>query len=605
METISRQAFRIQPRTAIWVFAGLLLVDLAMLLFLAGTSRVVVTDLVFPVNGLVATAFLFYTAWKIRPASPRFALAWFFLALGCLVFSLGNIIWSVLEVFRHVQPSASVADVFYLLFYPLVIVGLLLIPHERFSRKERLTTWLDLSIVFLAAGLLYWNFLIGPIAFAQSVDWLSFLISLVYPILDLVLFATLMLLIYRKQNMLCVQAQALLIASISIQIVYDTVYSMQSMAGTYVSGSIVDFVGQVGLATFGLAGVIQVQSMVNAASGIKPIREPAARGGMVSWLAFFPYAWLAAAYGLLLYAQYTQLPMSPQAIAVVIGVMIALVLTRQVISISERIQISEQLRVELTERQRAQELLNKYNDELEQRVRQRTTDLTEANMQLTSEVEERRRAEVLLETSLHEKEVLLKEIHHRVKNNLQVISSMLRLQSNQVKDQAVTIALMDSQNRVQSMALIHEKLYQSVNLAKIDFAGYIESLVSYLNRSYNSAQKEVTLRVQAEPVSMNIDLAMPCGLIINELVSNALKHAFPNGNGGLVVVQLKERENSQVDLVVSDNGVGIPSGVDIRNSPSLGLQMVNALVGQLGGDLQFDPTQGTSFKITFSNSQPD
>ena len=197
---------------------------------------------------------------------------------------------------------------------------------------------------------------------------------------------------------------------------------------------------------------------------------------------------------------------------------------------------------------------------------------------------------------------MLKEIHHRVKNNLQVISSMLRLQTSQTKDPAVTAILADSQNRVQSMALIHEKLYQSANLADIDFAGYLDSLISYLNRSYNSAQKEVALRLQMEPVSLNIDTAMPCGLIVNELVSNALKHAFPNGKGGEITVQLKSKEKDLIELVVSDNGVGIPEGIAIENSPSLGLQLVNALVQQLNGKLQYDPSQGTRFTISFSNS---
>ena len=359
-----------------------------------------------------------------------------------------------------------------------------------------------------------------------------------------------------------------------------------------------------GIAAFGLAGVFQLQSMADGGWRNSPKKEPVVHRKIDSWLSFFPYLWLAAAYGLLVYAQYTLLPMTYQSITVVIGVMIALVLTRQLVSIFEITRISERLKLELVERQRAQELLNKYKDELEQRVRQRTADLTEANRQLTGEIEERRRAEKLLESSLHEKEVLLKEIHHRVKNNLQVIQSMLKLQANQVKDPAVMVALKDSQNRVQSMALIHEKLYQSVNLANIDFAEYIQSLISFLNRSYNSSQKQVNLRVQAEPLSLYIDMAVPCGLIVNELVSNALKHAFPDGNGGEVAIQLKAEENGRVELVVSDNGVGIPEGVDIWNSPSLGLQLVNALVNQLDGDLQFDSSQGTRFTISFSNSQP-
>ena len=604
MATISLPAFRMRPRSVVWVFAGLLLVDVCILLFVDESLKIAMTDLFYPVIGLIATAVLFYTFWKIRPVSPRFASAWFFLALGCLSWALGDVFWAVLEVILHEEPFPSIADVFYLLYYPLVIVGFLLIPHEHGGRKELITTGLDLSIVFLAAGMLYWNFLIGPVAVFEGVDFLTFLISVSYPIFDLVLFAALMLLIYRKQSVMSFGAQFFLIASVVIQIVFDTVYGLQSIAETYVGGTFIDLSWQMGKAAFGLAGVFQLQSMADGGWRNSPKKEPVVHRKIDSWLSFFPYLWLAAAYGLLVYAQYTLLPMTYQSITVVIGVMIALVLTRQLVSIFEITRISERLKLELVERQRAQELLNKYKDELEQRVRQRTADLTEANRQLTGEIEERRRAEKLLESSLHEKEVLLKEIHHRVKNNLQVIQSMLKLQANQVKDPAVMVALKDSQNRVQSMALIHEKLYQSVNLANIDFAEYIQSLISFLNRSYNSSQKQVNLRVQAEPLSLYIDMAVPCGLIVNELVSNALKHAFPDGNGGEVAIQLKAEENGRVELVVSDNGVGIPEGVDIWNSPSLGLQLVNALVNQLDGDLQFDSSQGTRFTISFSNSQP-
>jgi two-component sensor histidine kinase len=592
----------VKPHFAVPLFGGLLLLNLVVILFLDDALVVVLTDLITPLVGLIATGFLFYTTWKIRPVSPGFARAWLFLALGCLAWALADVIWAVLEVFLHVEPFPSLADFFYLLYYPLVIVGFLVIPHVKRSLKERHIMGLDLSIVFLAAGLLYWNFLIGPLTVFEEVDWLSFLISLAYPIFDLVLFAALMLLIYRRQKLLSLPAQLWLMASIGIQIFADTIYGMQSIAGTYVSGTILDISWQVGFAAFGLAGIYQLQSMVEAPGKREPETIPLFRIGLKSWLGFLPYLWLAAAYGLLIYSQYYVLPMSPRTIAEVIGVMIALVLIRQITSILDITKISEQLNVELTERRRVQELLNKSNEELEQRVSQRTVELMESNRQLMEEVAERQQAESRLESSLHEKEVLLKEVHHRVKNNLQVISSMLKLQARHINDPAVMTALTDSQNRVQTMALIHEKLYQSVNLADIDFAGYLDNLLSYLNRSYNSAQKQVSLRLQTEAVFLNIDQAIPCGLIVNELFSNALKYAFPNGNGGEIAVHLKADEDERVVLVVADNGVGIPAEIAIQNSSSLGLKLVNALVEQLDGEMQYDATQGTRFTISFSKT---
>jgi two-component sensor histidine kinase len=611
MASLSLSEFRTQHRTFLWVFAGLLVIDIAILTIAGDNLVILLTDLFFPFMGLFASGVLFYVSFKLRPFSSRFALPWAFMALSCLAWTFGDITWAILEVFLQQDPFPSLADVFYLLYYPLLVAGLLLIPHDGPGRKGLLTNSLDLGIIFLAAGLLYWNFLIGPVAAYEEADAFTFLISVAYPIFDLVLFAALMLLVFRKKSAISQKAFLFLILSVTVQILSDSIYGLQSITETYTSGTFLDLSWQVGFATFGLAGVFQLHSLTSSGTVSTLKAEPEGHQKIYSWLPFLPYIWLAAAYALMIYSQQNPLPMSYQAIAVIIGVMLALVLARQVISIVEITHISERLKLELTERQRAQEKLNQYNNELEQRVQKRTAELTEANIQLSGYntlllgyIEERRRSEELLEASLHEKEVLLKEIHHRVKNNLQVISSMLKLQASQVKDPAVVVALMDSQNRVQSMALIHEKLYQSVNLADINFAEYMESLVVFLNRSYTSSLKQVNLKVQAEPISLYIDLAVPCGLIVNELVSNALKHAFPNGKGGNVDVQLKALPDSRVELVVRDNGVGIPEGVDIWDSPSLGLQLVNALVSQLDGDLQFETGQGTRFAVSFRNVQP-
>jgi two-component sensor histidine kinase len=315
---------------------------------------------------------------------------------------------------------------------------------------------------------------------------------------------------------------------------------------------------------------------------------------------FLPYLWLIVAYVFLVWADYHPVTMTYHEIAVVVGLMIGMVVIRQALSISETTRLSQQLQVELEERQKAEKLLIASQDELEDRVQKRTAELLSANYQLEIEVEERRIAELRLQASLAEKDVLLKEVHHRVKNNLQVIISMLKLQSSQIEDPVMLIAMQDSQNRVQSMALIHEKLYQSADLAKIDFAGYLGSLANFLMRSYTPSEKQIALRVEAEPVQLGIDAAVPCGLIVNELVSNALKHAFPNGNGGEVAIQLKPSNNGQVEMSIADNGVGLPKNIDLENSPSLGLQLVNALVGQLDGTLELHSGQGTRFTLRFS-----
>jgi two-component sensor histidine kinase len=223
-----------------------------------------------------------------------------------------------------------------------------------------------------------------------------------------------------------------------------------------------------------------------------------------------------------------------------------------------------------------------------------TNALHRANLQLALQKHVRQ-----VEESLEEKNVLLKEIHHRVKNNLQVISSLLSLQSAQVKDPMTVQLFRDSQNRVRTMALIHEKLYQSHDLARIDFKSYIESLSSYLVRSFAVEAFGVTFCLDIEQISLGIDQAIPCGLIVNELVTNSLKYAFPDSQQGQVTIQFKIDERQQLHLNVGDTGVGFPKNIDYQNTASLGLQLVNSLVNQLEGSIELVCSGGTEFKIKF------
>ncbi len=221
------------------------------------------------------------------------------------------------------------------------------------------------------------------------------------------------------------------------------------------------------------------------------------------------------------------------------------------------------------------------------------------NTRLLQQAQERLEERTAL---LNEKEVLLKEVHHRVKNNLQVISSLMNLQSAQVDDPRLKDALRESQNRVRTMALIHEKLYQTTDLAQIDIAGYLHTLVNFLSQSYRERASTVVARVEAENIKVDIETAIPCGLIVNELVSNALKHAFPDGRSGEIRVCVTHSPGGQMSLSVSDNGVGFPVGLDHTRSPSLGLNLVNTLIAQIGGTLSLERTPGTCFSITFNGT---
>ena len=222
--------------------------------------------------------------------------------------------------------------------------------------------------------------------------------------------------------------------------------------------------------------------------------------------------------------------------------------------------------------------------------------------EITVEVAERKAAEGKIKASLQEKEVLLREIHHRVKNNLQVVSSLLNLQSKRIKDERIIEPLRDSQNRILSMALVHEKLYGSEDLTKIDFAEYCQSLGRDVLSSFGEKSNGLSLKLDIDDIGLSITSAIPCGLIINELISNSLKHAFPSDGGGEISIGLHRVEEKMV-LVVGDNGVGFPEDLDFRNTKSLGLQLVSTLSAQLGGSIELDRSGGSKFKVTFTDAK--
>jgi two-component sensor histidine kinase len=224
----------------------------------------------------------------------------------------------------------------------------------------------------------------------------------------------------------------------------------------------------------------------------------------------------------------------------------------------------------------------------------------------TELLQEKKNSENALRTSLQEKEqllrdreLLLKEIHHRVKNNLQIVASLLKLQANSTKDETVRNMLNVSQNRVKSMSLIHEKLYQSQNLSGINFGDYLKNITEHLLNVYGMRNGEVCIDVQALDVSLEIDTAIPCGLIINEIISNSLKYAFPDGRKGKISVNISLADDT-LTLIVSDNGIGMPEHIDFNKTNTLGLQLVNTLVRQLEGTVEIQRNPGTTFTIRFT-----
>jgi two-component sensor histidine kinase len=227
----------------------------------------------------------------------------------------------------------------------------------------------------------------------------------------------------------------------------------------------------------------------------------------------------------------------------------------------------------------------------------KTHALTKLNQAMETEIEQRVEQ---IRASLREKETLLKEIHHRVKNNLQVISSLLSLQSDRLPDTTVRKLFLDARDRVRSMALVHEKLYNSQNLARVELGEYTRSLMSDLVQAHAALASKVRLHIEQDAVFVPVDVAIPCGLILNELATNALKHAFRERAEGEIAIETRRLADGRIRIVFSDDGVGLPPEIDWRSADTLGLRLIRMLTEQLGGTSELYNGQGTRFELVLT-----
>ena len=218
------------------------------------------------------------------------------------------------------------------------------------------------------------------------------------------------------------------------------------------------------------------------------------------------------------------------------------------------------------------------------------------------DITERKSAEKTIKASLREKEVLLRELYHRTKNNMQVVSSLMELKSASINDENMINILHEMKNRIQTIALVHQKLYQSQNLSRVNLKEYITDLVNLLASSYAAEDDKITFTLNLENINVLIDTAVPCGLIINELISNSFKHAFPGDRKGNICVQLKKLEGDTIELIISDNGIGIPDGYDLMEKNTLGMQLFqNIATEQLMGDIKIESNHGLAYTIHFKD----
>ncbi|MBC8384333.1 MAG: PAS domain S-box protein [Candidatus Cloacimonetes bacterium] len=266
--------------------------------------------------------------------------------------------------------------------------------------------------------------------------------------------------------------------------------------------------------------------------------------------------------------------------------------------------INERIKAEEEITKKSIELETQFEESEKQRIATLSvlSDLNETTRNLKAEISVRKQAEVQIKKDLEVKTILLREVHHRVNNNMQIISSLLNMQSNYIKDDEDKMLLKESRNRVQTMALIHEKLYNSEDFSSIDFNSFIRSSVMYLMSFYSVDSRQIKFRFETGDIFVDLNLAIPCGLIINELVSNALKYAFPENRKGEVLISTKFIGDNYT-FIISDNGIGLPEETDLKNHDKFGLHLVDILIRQIKGKVEIDRQNGTKFTICFGKTK--
>lgn len=645
-------------------------------------------DLVFLLLNLMVIIILFYTAEKSFKYSRNAFVSWTMIAFSQLVTILGNLLWTIMYTELNKTPFPSVADILYLSYYPLLILGILYLPVKKNPWTKKYQILLDTGIMILSAGLVLWAVLI-PTLDVYHVDTFSMFIYLSYLIMDVFV---LFILFYQSLGWFGEVKKVpllLLAASVAVLVITNVIYIYQFIYGVYIPGKFLDIGWLSSYFLTALAGISYIEDSANLQLPHFKYKFSFLK---VNWSLYLPLLWLFFLY-VLLFLIYTKLNNVGLNILVWgAAFIVALVFIRQILALKESDgarKLLQENKEMLEKREKdlslitnnMMDLITKINaqgeyqyvspssqkvlgytpgnmigrnilnlvhpddlerlktsvqkavaahssSEIEYRHKTSSGDYTwiettgnpifdgENNLKGfvcgSKNIDDRKHAEEQIKNSLEEKEVLLKEIHHRVKNNMQIISSLLSLQSRYIEDENYLAIFRESQDRVKSMAMIHEGLYKTSNLARIDFEEYIKNLTSGLFSSYGIDQNIVKTKMDLDKILLNIDTAIPLGLILNELISNCLKHAFPANysfntanyqyapskhvnTGNAQVNVLLSQEEDMLKLVVSDNGIGFPDNFNYQNTESLGLQLVNTLVSQLKGELQVENSNGTKF----------
>jgi len=635
-------------------------------------------DIYSPVVDLLVVLTLFYATIRSFRYGRRVQIAWLFITLAFSFYAVGDILWAILELGFHQIPFPSVADVFYLIFYPFFAIGIYYLPRFSFTRKEMLKIFLDMGIIVITVGIIFWTFLIIP-TFSNPENSFANIVSVISIIGDFLLFFVLIRLLNSNfdENMGPV---LLLSMSILVMIVTDSIYAFQTIQGTYILGGLLDTGWILSFVLVGLAAFLQASNEKIDLKRFSYLIIWIQKSNLISYL---PFIWVLIAFALLVWANDNFVYPNLEFIELGVGFIIFLVIIRQIITLNENKNLLVVAEKEIKSRKIAENAareseiyyrtifentgtaislieedmtISRVNSEAERiigfskeeiegkkkwtefvvkedlkrikgyyalrndpvahpteyetKVRDKAGNIKDilvtivnipgTQKQLASilDITKRKIANNKIKSSLKEKNNLLQEIHHRVKNNMQIISSLLNLQIKYVDEEEAVNVLKESQNRIKSMAMIHEKLYMSDDLAHINFVDYIQSLVKNLFYSYNVENTNIKPIFEVEDVTLNMETAVPCGLIISEIVSNSLKYAFPNERKGEIYISLKTVDD-KYELIIRENGIGLPEELDFNNLETLGLLLVNNLTEQIDGELTINRSPGTEFKIKF------
>jgi two-component sensor histidine kinase len=540
------------------ILAFIIAIVYAMTLFILKDGSILKTtfnEFSSALINLMAAISLIYAAKLSAVYGRRVYVAWGLIAAAQLFDAINDIFLGLFNIGLHQTAPSLMINLFFLAYFILFALGIYLFPRTEIIQKRWHKLSIDVSILFITVFMVSWTFFIMP-AVGVTGDLFDAAIHLTGIVLYTILLFLMVDLVSSQAKTLYKTPLLFLASSVSFQILSNILAIYPPFQESYALMNLMYTSWVASYLTAFLAGMLQANTLNMEKPQISSEYTPwYTKSGLISYL---PSIGVLSAYILLVWSYNQHIHDNFPVLEVGVGFIIGLLLLHQAISIRENEKLYKAAEDEI-----------RYRKEVEARI----------------------------ESSLREKEALLKEIHHRVKNNLQIISSLLSLQSSYIEDETAIDILQESRNRVKSMANVHEKLYHSKDLSKISFKGYIEDMTRELSKSYGSNQK-IQINTEIEDVSLGIETAVPFGLIINEIVSNSFKHAFPDGMSGEISIKLT-REGEDLTLIIRDSGIGLSEDLDLNKTKSMGLTLVNALVMQLDGKMELQRDGGTAFKIKF------